>query len=59
MASRHDTARYGNNPMDKKTAKIHYTYTTVPGVSLQAAHGVWGGINAQGEIEINFYNIAQ
>jgi hypothetical protein len=42
--------------MNKKTAKIHYTYSMASGAALQTAHGVWGGINAQGEIEINFYN---
>ncbi len=44
--------------MDKKeptTAKIRYHYEILPNSRLHSAHGVWGGINSQGEIEINFY----
>lgn len=37
-------------------AKIRYTYLTDPAARLQTAHGVWGGINPQGEIEMNFYH---
>lgn len=36
-------------------AKIRYEYQEDEKVSMQYAHGVWGGINTQGEIEINFY----
>lgn len=35
--------------------KIRYEYQEDPALSMQYAHGVWGGINPQGEIEINFY----
>lgn len=37
-------------------AKIRYTYAVDAAARLQTAHGVWGGINPQGEIEMNFYN---
>ncbi|RRD72298.1 MULTISPECIES: hypothetical protein [unclassified Desulfovibrio] len=37
-------------------AKIRYTYQTDPSARLQTAHGVWGGVNPQGEIEMNFYH---
>lgn len=36
-------------------AKIRYEYQEDKNISMQYAHGVWGGINPQGEIEINFY----
>ncbi|MCR5812973.1 MAG: hypothetical protein K6G15_00575 [Desulfovibrio sp.] len=35
--------------------KIRYIYHLDPGAHLNPVHGVWGGINGQGEIEINFY----
>ena len=35
--------------------KIRYRYTQDKDARLQTAHGVWGGINPQGEIELNFY----
>ena len=35
--------------------RIRYEFTEDAKVKLQYAHGVWGGINPQGEIEINFY----
>ena len=35
--------------------KIRYEYQQDPGARIQYAHGVWGGINPQGEIEVNFY----
>ena len=35
-------------------AKIRYTYAVDAAARLQTAHGVWGGINPQGEIEMNF-----
>lgn len=35
--------------------KIRYEYQDDNNIPLQYAHGVWGGINPQGEIEINFY----
>lgn len=36
-------------------SRIIYEYEQSPDVSLQYAHGVWGGINPQGEIEMSFY----
>lgn len=36
-------------------SKIRYEYQDDSNIPLQYAHGVWGGINPQGEIEINFY----
>lgn len=36
--------------------RINYHYQTDPGAHLQVAHGVWGGINPHGEIEICFYH---
>ena len=35
--------------------RIRYEYSQDPDCRLQYTHGVWGGINPQGEIEINFY----
>lgn len=35
--------------------RIRYEYEHDPKARLNYAHGVWGGINPQGEIEINFY----
>lgn len=35
--------------------KIRYEYDVDPQTRLQLTHGVWGGINPQGEIEMNFY----
>lgn len=35
---------------------ISYTYERPQGLDLQVAHGVWGGINPHGEIEMDFYN---
>ena len=39
----------------KSPMRIRYEYEQTPGLRPQYAHGVWGGINAQGEVEINFY----
>ncbi len=36
-------------------SRIIYEYEQNQGVSLHYAHGVWGGINPQGEIEMSFY----
>ncbi|MBO4301280.1 MAG: hypothetical protein J5861_06725 [Desulfovibrio sp.] len=36
--------------------KIRYQYQMADEARLQTAHGVWGGINPQGEIEMNFYH---
>ena len=35
--------------------RIRYLYKIDPEARLSAVHGIWGGINAQGEIEVNFY----
>lgn len=39
----------------KFPTRIRYEYEHDPAAKLQYAHGVWGGINPQGEVEINFY----
>lgn len=36
--------------------KIRYHYQTDPGAHLQISHGVWGGVNPHGEIELCFYH---
>lgn len=36
--------------------KIRYEYQQEKKARLQYAHGVWGGINPHGEIEMNFYS---
>lgn len=36
--------------------RIVYHYRTDGAMGLQVAHGVWGGLNPHGEIEICFYN---
>ena len=43
------------NNGNKFPGKIRYEYVQNPDVRMQYAHGVWGGINPQGEIEVNFY----
>ncbi|MBP3730587.1 MAG: hypothetical protein J6I40_03850 [Mailhella sp.] len=43
------------NSMDEFPTQIRYEYTVDNGSNLNVAHGVWGGINPQGEIEMNFY----
>lgn len=35
---------------------IRYIFSTEPDVRLRVAHGIWGGINPHGEIELNFYD---
>lgn len=40
---------------EKSPLRIRYEYQEAPDTQPKYAHGVWGGINAQGEIEINFY----
>ena len=44
------------NHDDAMPSRVRYTYQTTPEVRLQTAHGIWGGINSQGEIEMNFYH---
>ena len=40
---------------EKLPMRIRYEYAENPEARLQYAHGVWGGINPQGEVELNFY----
>ena len=40
---------------EKSPLRIRYEYEQNPETRLQYAHGVWGGINPQGEVELNFY----
>lgn len=35
--------------------RVRYEYEIEPETRLRVAHGVWGGINPQGEVEISFY----
>ena len=35
--------------------KIRYIYKEDPHCHLNLAHGVWGGVTSQGEIEMSFY----
>lgn len=44
------------NKADFHATRIHYTYELAPEARLQVAHGVWGGVTPQGEIEIQFYS---
>ena len=44
------------NKSNEQPTRIRYTYQTDPHARLHLAHGVWGGINPQGEIEMNFYH---
>lgn len=36
--------------------KIRYEYEKTPNCQIIYAHGVWGGINPHGEIELNLYS---
>lgn len=40
---------------DKEPLRVRYEYEQDPDIRLEYAHGVWGGINPQGEVELNFY----
>jgi hypothetical protein len=40
---------------EKRPLRIRYEYEENSEARLQYAHGVWGGINPQGEVELNFY----
>lgn len=42
--------------MDQYPDRIRYHYKQDANLPLQVAHGVWGGVNPHGEIEICFYN---
>lgn len=44
------------NKHNPHPATIRYKYEMSSDARLNAAHGVWGGINPQGEIEMNFYH---
>ena len=43
--------------MNKELApmRIRYEYEQDPAAKVRYTHGVWGGINPQGEVELNFY----
>ena len=40
---------------EKHPLRIRYEYQQDPEVRIKYSHGVLGGINSQGEIEMNFY----
>lgn len=40
---------------DAMPLRIRYEYNAEPGLKPEYAHGIWGGINPQGEIEMSFY----
>lgn len=40
---------------DLAPIRIRYEYEQDAGSRVRYAHGVWGGINSQGEVELNFY----
>lgn len=40
---------------DKTPVRIRYEYEQDKNSKPQYAHGVWGGVNPMGEIELNFY----
>lgn len=39
----------------KTHSRVIYEYEQNRDIVLQYAHGVWGGVNPQGEIEMSFY----
>ena len=41
--------------MNQYPQRIRYEYNHEKDLRLNYSHGVWGGVNPQGEIEINFY----
>ena len=41
--------------MSQYPSRVRYEYEMDPETRLRYSHGVWGGINPQGEIEISFY----
>ncbi len=40
----------------KLPQSVRYEYCEESKVKLNYAHGVWGGVNPRGEIELNFYS---
>ena len=42
----------------KLPSKIRFEYNVRDDVRQQYTHGVWGGVNSQGEVEMNFYTEA-
>lgn len=44
-----------NNGSPNYPEKIKYEYVPRKDLPMIYAHGVWGGINSHGEIEVNFY----
>lgn len=45
-----------NDDNEMLPASIRFHYQLAPEAKLQTAHGVWGGINPHGEIEMSFYH---
>ena len=43
------------NTMEEFPSILRFEYSVDSNAALNIAHGVWGGINPQGEIEMNFY----
>lgn len=41
---------------EMEPTRIRFVYKMDENARLNTAHGVWGGINPHGEIEINFYS---
>jgi len=42
--------------MDGFPDQIRYSYVSEPGLHQHIVHGVWGGVNPHGEIEVCFYD---
>ena len=40
---------------ENDSLRIRYEYEQHPEAKVHYAHGVWGGINPQGEVELDFY----
>lgn len=39
----------------KLPARVRYEYEIRKDTKIEYAHGVWGGVNPHGEVELNFY----
>lgn len=39
----------------RQPLRMRYEYEQDKNLDVKYAHGVWGGINPQGEVELNFY----
>lgn len=44
------------NSNDEMPSRIRFHYDMDKNARLETVHGVWGGINPHGEIEMSFYN---